>query len=71
MIINTETDFSGAPADPHNKLNAGNFAPNETQLKRLKTDLQVTDANCKKVPWTIVSGHCPFYGNLPKYRPGW
>jgi len=71
IIINTETDFSGAPADPHNKLNGENFALNGTQLKRLKADLQVTDANRKKVPWIIVSGHRPFYGSLPKYRPGW
>jgi acid phosphatase len=71
MIINTETDFSGAPADPHNKLNGGNFAPNGTQLKRLKADLQVTNANRKKFPWIIVSGHRPFYGSLLKYRSGW
>ncbi len=71
IIINIETDFSGASTDPHNKLNGGNVAPNATQLKRLKADLQVTNANHKNFPWIIVSGHRLFYVSLPKYCAGW
>ena len=67
IVINTETDFEGAPAGPNTSLNAGNFRPNGTQVKWLEADLVNATGNRCKVPWIIVMGHRPWYGSIPHY----
>jgi hypothetical protein len=66
VIINTETDFPGAPSGPGTLLNGGNFKGLTGQLDWLETDLKAASDNRAQVPWIIVSGHRPFFGSLPK-----
>jgi acid phosphatase len=67
VVINTETDFEGAPAGPNTSLNAGNFRANGTQVRWLEADLKNATKNRCNVPWIIVMGHRPWYGSIPWY----
>jgi hypothetical protein len=68
IMINTETDFEGAPAGPGTTLNAGNYFGTTGQLAWLKNDLEkaTTPERLSKVPWIIVAGHRPFFGSTVK-----
>lgn len=67
IIIDTETDFDGAPAGPHTDLNGGNFKPNGSQKLWLEADLQKARNNRSNVSWIIVAAHRPFFGSRPRY----
>jgi hypothetical protein len=67
VVINTETDFPGAPSGPNTSLNGGNFQGLTQQLAWFAADLQAADNNRAQVPWIIVTGHRPFYGSLPAF----
>jgi hypothetical protein len=68
IMLNTETDFQGAPAGPGTTLNAGNFFGTTGQLAWLKNDLEeaTTPERRTKVPWIVVAGHRPFFGSPVK-----
>ncbi len=68
VVINTETDFEGAPAGPNTSLNAGNFRANGTQVRWLEADLKNATKNRCNVPWIIVMGHRPWFGTEPIYE---
>jgi len=68
VVINTETDFPGAPSGPDTSLNAGNFAPNGTQLTWLAADLKDARNRSCEVPWIIVAGYRHWYGT-PYLKP--
>ncbi|KAL3460912.1 Metallo-dependent phosphatase-like protein [Aspergillus heterothallicus] len=62
VMINTETDFAGAPSGPGGSagLNGGPFGSSETQqLEFLKADLASVDRAV--TPWVVVAGHRPWY----------
>jgi len=67
IMLNTETDFEGAPAGPGTTLNAGNFMGTEAQLAWLENDLEkaTTPERRAKVPWIVAAGHRPFFGSIP------
>jgi hypothetical protein len=66
VMIDTETDFPGAPSGPNTTLNGGNFQGLTQQLSWFATDLDAANTNRAQVPWILVSGHRPFYGSLPQ-----
>lgn len=69
IIINTETDFDGAPAGPNKSLNGGDFRPEGVQIDWLKRDLEAAERRRCHVPWIIVIGHRPWYGTTPVHTP--
>jgi hypothetical protein len=63
-VINTETDFTNAPAGPNTTLNGGNFEATGGQLAWFQNDLQTANANRANVPWIVVTGHRPFFSSV-------
>ncbi|KAL4784205.1 Metallo-dependent phosphatase-like protein [Aspergillus varians] len=61
VMINTETDFDGAPdgQDGSAGLDGGPFGATHQQLQFLEADLASVDR--KVTPWLIVAGHRPWY----------
>lgn len=60
-MIDTETDFAGAPDGPGGSagLNSGPFGAPNQQLQFLEADLAAVDRSV--TPWVIVGGHRPWY----------
>jgi len=63
VVVNTETDFTGAPENEYGgsgnvkTLPSGHFAPDGAYLKWLEEDLRKADANRAERPWVIAMGH--------------
>jgi len=51
-VVDTETDFPGAPEG------ASMFG---NQLAWLQADLEAANLNRNEIPWLIVTGHRPIY----------
>jgi hypothetical protein len=66
-VINTETDFVGAPSGPGTTLNGGNFQGTTGQLNWLQADLAAANGNRANVPWVVVTGHRPFFSSVPAF----
>ena len=61
VLIDTETDFEGAPdtSDGSSHLNGGPFGSKDQQLNFFEADLASVDRSV--TPWLIVAGHRPWY----------
>eukprot|EP00026_Physarum_polycephalum_P005057 Phypoly_transcript_05083.p1 GENE.Phypoly_transcript_05083~~Phypoly_transcript_05083.p1 ORF type:complete len:628 (-),score=48.63 Phypoly_transcript_05083:151-1800(-) len=67
VLIDTESDFDGAPEGnntlfPYGPFGGANGIP--SQLAWLEKDLQKANHNRKVTPWIIVCGHRPIYTGL-------
>lgn len=67
VVINTETDFPGAPEENYGDsgpiigLKAGHFASDGAYAKWLEADLAKASQNRKERPWIVAVGHRPWF----------
>ena len=68
IMLNTETDFVGAPSGPGTTLNAGHFLGTTGQLAWLENDLKeaTKPERRAKVPWIVAAGHRQMFGSIQK-----
>jgi len=71
VAIDTETDIPNPGDGPEGYYTIWNAGPFGNQMEWLKRDLAAANANRRKVPWIVVTGHRPiFSAHVVDFPPG-